>query len=94
MIMYDEVPNINRCIEMEDQNNVHLCIHHSVYSLFQKKRTFNSYFYRGPPGGGGSIIHMVDDVNGSSTHAQFFFGPPSPGGGTEKFGIKRAFLLE
>ena len=42
------------------------------YSLFQKKRTFNSNFFHGPPGGGGQKIHMVDYVNGSSTHAQFF----------------------
>ncbi len=43
------------------------------YSLFQKKRTFNSEFFCSPPGGGGSKIHMVYYVNGSSTHAQFFF---------------------
>ncbi len=42
------------------------------YSLFQKKRTFNSDFFLGPPGGGGPKLHMVDYVNGSSTHAQFF----------------------
>ncbi len=43
-----------------------------VYSLFQKKRTFNSNFFCGPPGGGEPKIHMVDYVNGSSTHAQFY----------------------
>ncbi len=42
-----------------------------LYSLFQKKRTFNSKFFRGPPGEGGPIIHMEDYV--SSTHAQFFW---------------------
>ncbi len=30
-----------------------------MYSLCQKKRTFNSEFFRGPPGGGGPKIHMV-----------------------------------
>ncbi len=34
----------------------------SVYSLFQKKRTFNFDFFRGPPGGRGPKIHMVDYV--------------------------------
>ncbi len=43
------------------------------YSLFQKKRTFNSDFFPGPAGGGGPKIHMVDYVNGSSTNTQFFF---------------------
>ena len=42
------------------------------YSLFQKKRTFTSDFFCGPPGGGGPKIHMVDYVNWSSKHAQFF----------------------
>ena len=42
------------------------------YSLFQKKRTFISEFFRGPPGEGGPKIHMVDCVNGSSIHGQFF----------------------
>ncbi len=42
------------------------------YSLFRKKRTFNSDFFRGPQGGEGPKIHMVDYVNESSTHAQFF----------------------
>ncbi len=43
-----------------------------LYSLFQKKRTFNSDFFRDPPEEGGPKIHMVYYVNGSSTHAQFF----------------------
>ncbi len=43
-----------------------------TYSLFQKKRTFNSEFFCGPPGGGGPKIHMVDYVLGGSTHAQLF----------------------
>ncbi len=43
-----------------------------MYSLCQKKRTFNSDFFPGPPGGGGPKIHIVDYVNGSSAHAQFF----------------------
>ncbi len=42
------------------------------YSLFQKKRTFNPDFFRGPPGGGGPKIHMVDYVNDSYTNAQLF----------------------
>ncbi len=42
------------------------------YSLCQKKRTFKSEFFRGPPWGGGPKIRMVDHVTGSSTHAQFF----------------------
>ena len=42
------------------------------YSLFQKKRTFNSTFFICPAGEGGLKIHMVDYGNGSSTHAQFF----------------------
>ena len=33
-----------------------------LYSLFQKKRTFNSRFFCGPPGEGGPKIHMVDQV--------------------------------
>ncbi len=95
------------------------------YSLFQKKRTFNSEFFCGPPWGGGPKIHMVDYVNGGSTHAQFFSLEnifktvadfltkkiehvqnshlhnqpceclaPLHQGGTKKFGIKCAFLLE
>ncbi len=39
----------------------------------QKKRTFNSEFFGGPSGGGGPKIHMADNVNGSSIHAQFLF---------------------
>ena len=39
----------------------------AAYSLFQKKLTFNSIFFRGPPGEGGPKIHMVYNVNGSST---------------------------
>ncbi len=42
------------------------------YSLFQKKRTFNSDFFCGPPWGGGPKTHMVDYVDEGSTHAQFF----------------------
>ncbi len=65
------------------------------YSLCQKKRTFNSQFFRGPPGGGGLKIHMVDYVNGTPIytidHANFW--SPSPRGATKKFGIKCAFLL-
>ena len=56
------------------------------YSLCQKKRTFNSKFFRGPPGLGGPKIHIVDYVNGG-------FWPPSSRGATKKFGIKCAFLL-
>ncbi len=44
----------------------------SPYSLCQKKRTFNLEFFCGPPGEGGPKTHMVDYVNGSSIHAQFF----------------------
>ena len=43
-----------------------------LYSLFQKKRTFNSEFFVALRGGGGPKIHMVDYVNVSSIHAQFF----------------------
>ena len=43
-----------------------------AYSLFQKKRTFNSNFFCEPPGGGGPQIHMVDCVTGSPIHAHFF----------------------
>ncbi len=50
----------------------HLMLNSKPYSLFQKKRTFNHDFFCGLPGGGGPKIHMVDYVNGSSTHAQFF----------------------
>ncbi len=42
------------------------------YSLFQKKRTFNSDYFRSPPGEGGPKIRMLNYVNGSSIHAQFF----------------------
>ena len=41
------------------------------YSLFQKKRTFNSDFFGGPPGERGPKIQMVNYVNGSFTYAQF-----------------------
>ncbi len=34
-----------------------------LYSLCQKKRTFNSEFVVPPPGGGRPQIHMVDYVN-------------------------------
>ncbi len=44
-----------------------------IYSLFQKKRTFNSEFFRDPPGEGGPKFHMVDYVNGSSTHVELLF---------------------
>ncbi len=44
----------------------------SMYSLSQKKRTFNFEFFGGPPVGGGPKIHIVDSVNGSSKHAFFF----------------------
>ncbi len=64
----------------------------SIYSLFQKKHTFNSEFFCGPPEGGGPNIHMVDYVNGASTHVNFL--PPSTRGATKKFGVKCAFLLE
>ena len=37
------------------------------YSLFQKKRTFISDFFRGPPGRGGPKIHLVDYVISIST---------------------------
>ncbi len=43
-----------------------------VYSLCQKKCTFNPEFFCGLPGGGGPKMNMVDYVNGSSTHAHFF----------------------
>ncbi len=59
------------------------------YSLFQKKRTFNSDFFCGPPGGGGPKIHMVDYVNGSE-----LLPPPPSRAATKKFRIKCAFLLE
>ncbi len=42
------------------------------YSLFQKKRTFNSNFFLAPPPEGlGPKLDMVDYINESSTHAQF-----------------------
>ena len=65
----------------EDVAFVRILNRDSMYSLCQKKRTFNSEFFRGPPGGGGPKIHMVD------------FYPASPRGATKKFGIKCAFLL-
>ena len=43
-----------------------------VYTLFQKKRTFNSEFFVTPLEGQGPKIHMVDYGNGSSIHAKFF----------------------
>ncbi len=42
---------------------------HTVYSKRNAQKIW--IFFRGPPGGGGPKIHMVDYVNGSSTHAQF-----------------------
>ena len=57
------------------------------YSLFRKKRTFNSDFFRGPPGGVRPKIHMADYVNVNCW-------PPFTRGATEIFGIKCAFLLE
>ncbi len=50
-----------------------------MYSLFQKKRTFNSTFFRGPRGEGGPKIHMVDYVNRPCE-----FLVPIPLGGQEK----------
>ena len=56
-----------------------------IYSLFQKKHTFNSKFLCGPPGGGGPKIHMVDYANGSSIHNQpCEFLAPLPQGGHKK----------
>ena len=37
------------------------------YSLCQKKRTFNCEFFRGPPGGQGPKIQMVDYDPGSGS---------------------------
>ena len=54
------------------QKNPLLAPGHWYYSLFQKKRTFNAEFFSGPLVEGGPKIHMVDYVNGSSIHAQFF----------------------
>ena len=61
------------------------------YSLFQKKRTFNS-----PPGGGEPKIRMMDYVIGSSIYIidHVNFWPPSPRRATKKIEIKCAFLLE
>ncbi len=47
-----------------------------IYSLCQKKRTFNPEFFCGPPGKGGPKIHMVDYVNA--------FLAPLPQGGHKK----------
>ena len=52
--------------------NQHLKLTSNNYSLCQKKRTFNLEIFCGPPGGGGPKSHMVDYVNESSIHAQFF----------------------
>ncbi len=65
-----------------------------TYSLFQKKRTFNSEFFCGPPGGGGPKTHLVDYRTPIYIINHVDFLPPSTRGATEKFGIKCAFLLE
>ena len=56
-----------------------------LYSLCQKKRTFNSDFFGGPPGGGGPKIHMVYYVNGN-------FWPPFPRGATKNMGLNVRFF--
>ena len=63
--------NMTKCIP---QTGVQL------YSLCQKKRTFNAEFFCGPPGGLGPKIHMVDYVNGSSNRPCEFLAPLCQGG--------------
>ncbi len=56
--------NCTDCTATDDE----CCQNHdmdTLYSLFQKKRTFNSEFFDGPPGEGRPKIHMVNCVNGS-----------------------------
>ena len=47
-----------------------------VYSLCQKKRTFKSEFFRGPPAGGGPKFHMVDYVTPIYIIDHLNFWPP------------------
>ncbi len=70
--------------------------HLYTYSLFQKKRTFNSEFFCSPPWGWGPKIHMVYYVNRTPIYiiCHVNFWPSSPRGRMKKFGIKCAFLLE
>ena len=63
-----------------------------TYSLLQKKRTFNSEFFCGPPWWRRPEIHMVDYVNYIIDHVNFL--PSSTRGAKKKFGIKCVFLLE
>ncbi len=66
-----------------------------IYSLCQKKRTFNPEFFWSPPGGGSPKIHLVDYVNRTPIYIidHVNFWPPSSRGATKKIGIKCAFLL-
>ncbi len=51
-----------------------------------KRNTHLIPFFFGSLGGGGGEIHVV-------SYVMWIFGPPSPRGGHNKFGIKCAFLL-
>ena len=75
------------------------------YSLFQKECTMNSDFFCGPLGEGDKNSHGRLCKQGFYTCSIFFvqrdriynrvnFWPPSTRGGTKKFGIKCAFLME
>ncbi len=57
-------------------------IYVTIYSLFQKKHTFNTKFFCGPPGGGEPEIHIVDYVNEGSAHNRpcEFLAPLHQGG--------------
>ncbi len=41
-------------------------------TVYSKRNAHLIPIFCGPPGGGGQKIHMLDYVNGGSTHAQFF----------------------
>ncbi len=59
-----------------------------IYSLFQKKHTFNSEFFMATLGEGNqkfTPIYIIHNVN---------FWPPFLRGAPKKFGIKCVFLLE
>ncbi len=55
-----------------------------IYSLCQKIRTFNCEVFRGPPGGGGPKIIIVDYVTPIYIIDHVNFWPPSPRGGARK----------
>ena len=44
-------------------NSLGSMVPRELYSLCQKKRTFNPEFFCSPPGGGGPKIHMVNYVS-------------------------------